>query len=87
MGEQEGLDCAVEVGCVRAIFPAVREEAAPVELRLLDEVQKLVVVALGLSGIADDEVAAEGRLGLPGTDVVDAIEEPLAVAPPAHAAQ
>jgi hypothetical protein len=35
------------------------------------------VVGLGLAGIADDEVAAEGRIGLAGADVGDAIEEPL----------
>ena len=51
-------------GGVRAVLGAVGEEAAPVELGRLDEAQQLVVVGLGLAGVADDEVAAERRVGL-----------------------
>ena len=78
---------AVEVGGVRAVLPAVGEEAAPVELRRLDERQELVVVLLGLARVADDEVGAEGGLREAVADVGDAAQEPLAVAPPAHAPQ
>ena len=42
---------------------------------------------LGLAGVADDEVGPERGLGDVGPDAVDAGEEPVAVAPPAHAAQ
>src|SRR6187551_851995 len=81
------IDGTVEIGGVRAVFAAVAEETAPVELRPFDEVEQLVVVGLGLAGIADDEVAAERRIGLAGTDVLDAIEESLPVTPPAHPPQ
>ncbi len=43
------IDGAVEVGGVGAVLAAVGEEPAPVELRLLDEVEQLVVVGLGLA--------------------------------------
>ena len=43
------IDGAVEVGGIRAVFAAVAEETAPVELRLLDEIEQLVVVGLGLA--------------------------------------
>ena len=74
-------------GGVGALLAREGEEAAPVELRLLDEAQQLVVVGLGLARVADDEVRAEGGLGLAAADVVDAGEEPLAVAPAPHAPQ
>ena len=77
LAHQPGVDRTVEVGGVRAVLAAVREEAAPVELGLLDEVEQLVVVGFGLAGIADDEVAAERGVGLAVADVGDAVEEPL----------
>ena len=50
----------------------------------LDEREQLVVIALGLARVADDEVRAERGVGTTGPDVVDPPQEPLAVAPPAH---
>ena len=61
---QARLDGTVEADGVRAFLGAVREEAAPVELGLLDESQQLIVVLLGLARVADDEVAAERSIGL-----------------------
>ncbi len=84
---EPGVDRPVEVGGVRAVLAAVGEEPAPVELRLLDEVQQLVVVGLGLARVADDEVAPERGVGLAVADVGDAVEEALPVAPAAHPAQ
>ena len=49
--------------------------------------QQLVVIGLGLARVADDEVRAERGVGPAGADVVDAAQEPVAVAPPAHPAQ
>ena len=87
VGHEPGRHRPVEAGGVRADLGAVGEEPAPVDLRLLDEPQQLVVVALGLTGVADDEVAAEGGLRLAGADVGDAAQEAVAVTPPPHAAQ
>jgi hypothetical protein len=87
LAHQGGIDAAVEVGGIGAVLAAVGEEAAPVELRLLDEVEELVVVGFGLAGIPDDEVAAERRVGFALTDLRDSIEESLPVAPAAHPAQ
>ena len=87
LAHQPRRDLPVEVGRVRAVLPAVGEEPAPVQLGLLDEPQQLVVVLLGLTRVADDEVAAEGGVRLATADVVDAPQEALAVAPPAHPAQ
>ena len=87
LGHQPGRHLAVEVGRVRAVLAAVGEEAAPVELGRLDEAQQLVVVALGLARVADDEVAAEGGVRLAPADVVDAPQEAVAVAPAAHPPQ
>ncbi len=70
------VDGTVEVGGVGAVLAAVGEEPAPVELGLLDEVEELVVVVLGLAGVADDEVAPECRVRLAVADVGDPIEEP-----------
>ena len=78
---------AVELGGVGALLAAVGEEPAPVELGGLDETQQLVVVVLGLAGVADDEVAAERRVGRAGADVGDAPQEAIAVAPSAHPPQ
>ena len=80
-------DLAVEPGGVGAVLAAVGEEPAPVELGRLDEAEQLVVIVLGLTRIADDEVAAERRVGTAGADVGDAAQEPIAVAPPAHPPQ
>jgi hypothetical protein len=39
------------------------------------------VVGLGLARVPDDEVAAEGRVGLAFADLLDSIQEPLAGTP------
>ena len=84
---EPGRHLAVEVGGVRAVLAAVGEEPAPVEVGLLDEAQQLVVVALGLARVADDEVAAERGVGLAVADVGDAAQEAVAVAPAPHPPQ
>ena len=45
-----GGDLGAQAGGVRALLLGEREEAGPVELRLLEEPEELVVVALGLPG-------------------------------------
>ena len=84
---QSGIDVLVEVRRVGAVLVAVGEEPAPVELRLLDEVEQLIVIVLGLTRVADDEVAAERRVGLALTDVGDPVEETLTVTPSTHPTQ
>ena len=76
---------AVQIGGVGAVLERVGEEAAPVELRRLDEAQQLVVVLLGLARVADDEVRAERGVGAQRADLLDALQVLLAVAPPPHA--
>ena len=66
LGDQAGGHGAVEVGRVGAVLLRVGEEAAPVELGLLDEVEQGVVVGLGLARVADDEVGPEHGVGLDG---------------------
>src|SRR4051794_29664109 len=83
--DEPGVDPAVERGGQRAVLRREGEEAGPVEPRLVEEGQEEVVVVLGLPRVADDERRAEGRLGLPGPDRLDPAEEPVAVAPAAHA--
>ena len=87
LGDERCGHLAVEPGRIRAVLAAEGEEAAPVELGLLDEAEQLIVVALRLTGVADDEVAAERRVGTAGADVGDAPEEPIAVAPATHPPQ
>ena len=75
LGDQLLRHLAVEAGRVRPVLATEGEEPAPVELGRLDEAQQLVVVALGLAGIPDDEVAAEDGVGLAPADLLDAAEE------------
>ncbi len=86
LGDELRGHLTVEGGAVGSLFSRVREEPAPVELGLVDEVEQLIVVVLGLARVADDEVRPERSRRLDGADVGDAGEELLAVAPPAHAA-
>ena len=72
---------------MRAFLGRVGEEAAPVELRRLDEAQQQVVIGLGLARVADDEVRAERGVGPALADVGDPLQEAVAVAPPPHPAQ
>ena len=76
-----------EAGGVGPVLVGEGEEAGPVELGRGEEVEEEVVVALGLAGVAEDEGGAEGGVGLGGTDVGDAAQEALAVAPAAHAGE
>ncbi len=82
-----GRHLLVEVGGVGAVLLGEREEAAPVELGGAHELEQLIVVVLGLTRVADDEVRAEGGARLGGPDGGDALEELVPVPPPAHAAQ
>ena len=76
-----------EVSRIRTALVAIGKKPAPVELCFFDEVQQLVVIGLGLTGIPDDEVAPKRCIGFSPTNVVDAIEESLAIAPSPHSTQ
>src|SRR4051794_36146395 len=84
---QRSWNGAVEPDRVCALFRAVGEEAAPVELRRLDEVEQLIVVVFRLAWISDDEVAAERGFRFAVADVADATKEATAIAPSPHATQ
>ena len=84
---QPGGDGAVQAGRVGAGLLGVGEEPAPVELGLLQEPQQLVVVGLGLAGVADDEAGPEGGVGLGPADGGDPLQELLAAPPAPHPAQ
>ena len=77
----------VQPGGVGAVLGGEGEEAGPVELRRLEELEQQVVVLLGLARVAEDEGGAEGGVGIGGSDVGDAAQEALAVAPAAHAGE
>ena len=83
---EASVDLTIEFHGGGALLGRVREEPAPVELGGLDERQQRVMIGLGLPGIPDDEVRSERSIRLPGPDGVDPGEEPLGVAPAAHAA-
>ena len=85
LGHQLGGHLAVEVGGIGAGLVAEGEEPDPVELGLLDPGQQPVVVLLGLAGVADDEGGPESGGGLGRPDRPDPVEEPVALAPAAHA--
>jgi len=87
LGDELCRDLLVETGGVRPVLAAVGEEATPVQLGVLHEPQESVVVALRLTGVADDEVAAERGVGLAGPDVGDPAQEAIAVSPAPHPAQ
>ena len=74
-------------GGVGAVLVGEGEEAGPVELGRVEELEQQVVVALGLARVAEDERGAEGGVGLGGPDVGDAAQEALAVAPAPHAGE
>ena len=76
-----------EAGGVRPVLVGEGEEAGPIELRVRQELEEQVVVALGLAGVAEDERGPEGGIGIGGPDVGDAAQEALAVAPAAHAGE
>ena len=84
---QLGRHLVVRPGGMRAVLVGEGEEAGPVELRRLEELEEEVVVALGLARVPEDERGAEGGVGLGPSDVGDAAQEALAVAPAAHAGQ
>ena len=71
--------------CMRALFWAEREEAAPIQLGFLHEAQQLVVVFLGLAWVANNKVAAKRGVWAERADVGNALQEPVAIAPTAHA--
>jgi hypothetical protein len=66
-----GFDVPIEIGGVRAVLAREREEATPVELGALDEREQLVVIALGLTRVSDNEVRAERSIRTTCPDVVD----------------
>ena len=76
---------AVEIDGIGALLRREGEEPRPVELRLRDEAQQLVVVVLGLARIPDDERRPKRGVGFALPDGRDPFEKTTAVAPPPHA--
>ena len=74
LGDQRVLDDTVEVGRVRALLTREGEEPGPVELGLFDEPEQQVVVVLGLTWIADDEVSRHRHFGAAFAQVRELVE-------------
>ena len=73
--------------CMRALFWAEGKETAPIQLGFFDEAQQLVVVFLGLTRVANNEVASERGVWAESADVGNALQEPVAIAPATHTAK
>ena len=86
LGRQLGRDLALQALGVGAVLGREGEEAAPIELRLVQELEEQVVIGLGLAGIAEDERRPEGGQRIGGTDGRDPLQEPIGVTPSPHRA-
>ena len=84
---QLGRHLVGQPGGVGAVLVGEGEEAGPVELGRLEELEEEIVVALGLARVAEDEGGTEGGVGCGPADVGDPAQEALAVAPAPHVGQ
>ena len=72
---------------MRAFLWAKRKESTPIQLRIFNKLQQLVMVFFGLPWVTNDEVAAKSRIGGERANVVNALEESFTVSPSTHATQ
>src|SRR5215218_7150343 len=80
-------DAAVQAEGGRAVLGRPGEEGHPVEAGRLQERLQLAHVGPALAREAEDEVGAEGGVGVEGADPPDQVEEALGRAAAAHAPQ
>ena len=83
----ERRNLAVQLGTGRALFPAVLEEADPVELRTADPLLQVLHVLFRLSRKPDDERRAHRDARNATAELLDNLQIALTVARPKHAAQ
>ena len=72
---------------MRTFFWAKRKESAPIQLRVFNKLQQLIVVFFGLPRVSNNEVATKSCIGGERSNVVDALEKAFSITPSAHATQ